>query len=258
MLGVVSPAIDALKKLPDLVVPAQSQVNAFGESLFLIVRELLNVAALFAEQSLKAGAAFGEAGAKLIAVVGPAIDALKKLPELVVPADGALATFGDALGRTVQALIQVASLFAQDAVDAAAKFAEGAGKAIGIVGTSVDSFTKLATFTGISQAAIDAFGAGLRMVLARLLSISSLFSREAIAAAGVFGEGAGKAISALGAGIDTLGKLVTFVAPAEANVSAFFKVSPISWKKWGRGPVASRPICSTQQPSFRQVSKNQL
>lgn len=221
MLAVVGPAIEALKKLPDLVSPTWVQVNAFGEALYKIVTELLNVAALFESRSLQAGAAFGEAGAKLLAVVGPAIEALKKLPELIAPTDAAIWLFADALRRVVTQLIAVAALFAQDAIDAAAKFAEGAGKTIAIVGSGVDGFTKLADFAGVPQAAIDAFGVALAATLVRLIAVAQTFTAEAIAAAAVFGEGAGKALAMIGATVDGFVKLADFAGVGDAAIAAF-------------------------------------
>ena len=48
------------------------------------------------------------------------------------------------------------------------------------------------------------------------------FSADAVAAAALFGEGVGKAISFIGSAVDSLTKLADFQAPADSAVKAFF------------------------------------
>ena len=58
--------------------PTWVQVNAFGEALYKIVTELLNVARSLSRVRSKLARRLARPGAKLLAVVGPAIEALEK------------------------------------------------------------------------------------------------------------------------------------------------------------------------------------
>lgn len=46
---------------------------------YILLNALNNMAQMFQAKSVKAAAAFAEAAGKLVAIVGPSIDALKKL-----------------------------------------------------------------------------------------------------------------------------------------------------------------------------------
>ena len=73
-------ALKALGGLVDFVAPARANISAFIASMFILLNALNNMAVMFEAKAIKAAAVFAEGAAKMLAVVGPAIEALKKLP----------------------------------------------------------------------------------------------------------------------------------------------------------------------------------
>jgi hypothetical protein len=221
IMGVIGPAIDAFAKLPDLVVPSHEAINQFGRVLTLVTRMMEIVAARFQADSVKAAAVFAESAGKIVAIIGPGVDSLSKLAEFGGVPFRAFNQFGFALRQSVGVLIAVGAQFKAEAVAAAAVFAEGAGKAVGMIGSASDSMGKLNDFAAPSMRAIGSFGIALRASLTTLMQVMQAFTADAIAAAGKFGEGAGKAVAFIGNAVDGFTKLKDFVAPTMVAIGSF-------------------------------------
>ena len=99
-----------------------------------------------------------------------------------------------------------------------------------MIGATVDGFVKLADFAGVGDAAIAAFGTAITATVARLVQVAAGFEQSTIDAAATFGAGVGKALSGIGAAVDSLGKLIDFKAPAEGHSS----VLPGNRRHYGR------------------------
>jgi hypothetical protein len=221
ILAPISTAVDAFAKLKDLVTPTHGTVDAFRAALQYVLGELIVATYSFGPKSIAAAAVFAESVGKIIGVIGPAIDAFAKLPDLVVPSHAAVSQFGQTL-RTVVAMMRAVSESAKlEFVQAAAVFAESAGKIIAIIGPGVDGFSKLAEFGGVPARNITLFGMALRQAVGMLFAIGREFKAESVAAAAVFAEGAGKAVGMIGAASESMTKLNTFVAPAQTTFAAF-------------------------------------
>lgn len=221
LLGLVSPAIEALAALPDLVSPTQEQVNVFGDALARLTAELLNIATLFSTRGLDAASTFADAAGAALDLISPAVEAFKILPDLVSPSDAALIAFGDGIARLVAVLVSIAAEFSARGLDAASGFADAADGVIGLIKPAVEALKILPDLTVPGQAAINAFRAALASVLAALGDIASSWTQQAIDAAAAFAAGAGKAVGIVGGAVDGFVKLQDFKSIPQAAIDAF-------------------------------------
>lgn len=221
IVGVIGPAVDAFAKLPDLVVPSHAAINQFGRALTLTVAMMQVVSSRFQADAVAAAAVFAESAGKILAPISAGVDGLTKLAEFGPVPGRVFNLFGVALRNAVAVLIAVGAQFRAEAVVAAAAFGEGAGKAVGMIGSAADNMTKLRDFVAPAAATFAAFGASLRTALATLIQVMQGFTAEAIAAAGKFGEGAGKAVAFIGSAVDGFTKLKDFVAPSMGAIGSF-------------------------------------
>lgn len=221
MLSIVGPALEAFKKLPDLVVPSRTAVGQFGGALALVVGNIAHVATWFNAQAVTAGAAFAESASKMLALIGSGVDALSKLTTFVSIPQIAVTRFGQALQQSLVVLVAIATTWTQTTIDQAAKFSDGAGKIIGIIGGGVEGFLKLRDFQGVPQTAIDAFGQALNAALGAIEYVSANWIAQFVERAATFAEGAGKAISIIGGAVDGFVKLATFQGVPQGAIDAF-------------------------------------
>lgn len=207
VFAVVASGVDALLKLGDFVRPVPGLIQTFTDVVAWLVSRFAQAGQWMAGPVLTAAGAFADGAGKVVGVIAAGVDGLLKLGEFVRPAPGAIQIFTDVIAWLVSRFVEVGQWIGQRGVAAAAVFAEGAGKAISIIGAGVDGFIKLADFKGVSRQAIDLFAAGLSETLAALVVVAQRFAVEAVAAAAIFGEGAGKAVGFIGQAVDSFTKL---------------------------------------------------
>ena len=220
ILAVVKTGVDAFAALNTYVQPVPGQVTAFTGKLNWLIQQFVDAGAWLRGPGLAAGVALADAAGKILGIIGSGVDAFAKLAIFAPIPQWAITAFGQALQATLVVLIAIATTWAQAAIDRAAVFADGAGKSIAIIGSGVEGFTKLATFQGVPQAAIDAFGQALNAALTVIEYISATWIQAAIDRAAVFAEGAGKTIAIIGGGVDGFIKLASFQGVPEAAFTA--------------------------------------
>lgn len=207
IISLIGGGVEAFAKLATFQAIPQSAILAFGQALQGTIALLMTVAHTWEQGAVDAAAVFSEAAATAIGVIGAGVDGFVKLVDFERVPEAAIAAFGDALDRALQALVVLAGQFAVEAVDAAAAFGEGAGKAIGFIGGAVDSFAKLADVGRLSQDAVNAFSFNIVIVVAQLQQLAQVFSTEALTAVGVFAAAVAQAVAGLGGAGDSLMQL---------------------------------------------------
>ena len=220
ILAVVKTGVESFAALNTYVQPVPGQVTAFTGKLNWLIQQFVDAGAWLRGPGLAAGVALADAAGKILGIIGSGVDAFAKLAIFAPIPQWAITAFGQALQATLVVLIAIATTWAQAAIDRAAVFADGAGKSIAIIGSGVEGFTKLATFQGVPQAAIDAFGQALNAALTVIEYISATWIQAAIDRAAVFAEGAGKTIAIIGGGVDGFIKLASFQGVPEAAFTA--------------------------------------
>jgi len=225
--GMVKNALAALSELASFDfaknTPTGSAMGLFRQMITDVVLNIVQAATAFTDQGIKAAAAFAESATKVMGLITAGVAAFDKLATFIAPPAAAIYAFGKALRAAMNDLALVAEQVTQDAAASAAKFAESASKVVGMIGSGVTAFEKLATFHAVPTAAIYAFGKALRAAINDFALLSEQITPDATKAAATFAEGAGKVVGIIGAGVDGFTKLADFAAPASSAIYAFGK-----------------------------------
>ena len=219
----MSANLPPLGKLSTFVAPLEENVSAFFRSLADFLEKMGSWSANFEADMLAATGAFAEGIGKSVAGLGAAVDVLGKLVNFVAPAEANVSAFLRGMADMLEKMGGMAYYFEADMLAATAALADGIGKSVAGLGAAVDLLSKLVDFVAPAEANVSAFLRGLADLLEKMGSMAYYFEEDMLAVTGALSAGIGKSVAGLGAAVDALGKLVDFVAPAEANVSAFFR-----------------------------------
>jgi hypothetical protein len=217
-LGIIGAGVDGLTKLRTFHAPSIASINAFTDTVMVIVQSLGTAAQIFKDAWLAKASAFEDTAGKGLAIIGAGVDGLTKLAAFKAPSIAAINAFTDTVTLLVQSLGTVAQTFKDVWLAKAGVFADAAAKGIGIIGAGVEGFTKLSTYRGIAPAALRLFAADLQMVMDTMIGIAQDLGTKGPAAAAVFGDAVGKTIAPIGAAIDTFTKLKDYKGVARDAV----------------------------------------
>lgn len=219
--GFVKGALDAFAGLAKYAPPAVANIYAFGKTLRSLMNDFALVAEQVTQQAGDAAGKFATAILPVVDVVGKGLDAFTKLGTYVAPPVAAIYAFGKTLRATINDFALLVEQITQEATDQAAKFAEGAGKVVGMIGSGVDAFTKLGDYAAPASAAIYAFGKTLRAVINDFALIAEQVTQDATDQAAKFATGAGTVVGIIGNAVTGLESLNKFVAPSQAAIDNF-------------------------------------
>jgi hypothetical protein len=217
-LGIIGAGVDGLTKLRTFHAPSIASINAFTDTVMVIVQSLGTAAQIFKDAWLAKASAFEDTAGKGLAIIGAGVDGLTKLATFKAPSIAAINAFTDTVTLLVQSLGTVAQTFKDVWLAKAGVFADAAAKGIGIIGAAVEGFTKLSTYRGIAPAALQLFAADLQMVMDTMIGIAQDLGTKGPAAAAVFGDAVGKTIAPIGTAIDTFTKLKDYKGVARDAV----------------------------------------
>ena len=221
VVSIISNAVDAFAKLPNIIAPTPDAVFALKDGLVLVVGTLWFGAHTLAADGVAAVVVFAESAGKIVSVIGAAVDAFAKLPEIIAPGPAAVFALKDGLVLVVGTLWFAAHTIDTEALAAVVVFAESAGKVVAILDSAVKGFTALADLQPVADSAIQLFVALVNRLMVDLAAAASGFSAEAVAAAGKFAQAAGAAVGILEKGVTGLLNVDTFAGVSEAAINRF-------------------------------------
>lgn len=246
IVSIIGAGAEAFTKLANMGPVSVERVQSFGAALLTVIGEISRVAQWYGAVGVAAAATFAEGAGKVVAIIGPAVDGLNKLSTLADPVPGAMAKFATQVWWAVVKIGEVASWIGADAVAAASRFAESAGKVIGLIGSGVDGFKKLAAFTPLPPGITQTFAIAVWWTVTKMAEVAGWIGTQAVTSAGAFADGAGKVIAIIGSAVDAFKKLTTIapVAPAAWGVlqdSLYQTMSAISQlaANWTSGALSS-------------------
>ena len=143
VVALIKPAVEGFAVLPDLVAPSWDSTKAFADALLKLVGQLWFTVHMLDAEGVAASATFAESAGKIVAIIKPAIEGFAVLPDLVAPSWDSTKAFADALLKLIGQLWFTVHTLDAEAVAAAAKFAESAGKVVGILKNGVDGLNAL-------------------------------------------------------------------------------------------------------------------
>jgi len=221
IVALVGPGIEGLSKLAEFVTPTEDSVIAFRNGIILIVGHFVTAARWFASYPLEPATAFADAAGKIVGLIKNGIDGLSALATLGPVSEQSVANFAQAIFVTMQRFANVAAQFSTEVMTHAGTFADAAGKSVGILKTGVDGFAAVSTFAGVSQDAIDRFGAGVQMAVAAMAAMAAQFGVDAVAAASAFAAAAGASTDFLKKGVEGFLKLAELTELPQQGMQLF-------------------------------------
>jgi TP901 family phage tail tape measure protein len=221
IVALFSSGVDALGKLATFVAPADAASFAFGRALRTALNDLAVLSEQVTQDMADEAATFAEGATKAVALYGSGVDGFTKLVGFVAPAATAIYAFGKSLRAALNDLALLAEQLTTDTSDLAGKFADGAGKAVGILAAGVAGFLALATFVPPADAAIFAFDKSLRALINDLALVAEQVGTDGLDAAGVLADSAGKILGILAGGVTGLLALRDYASPPLAAMAAF-------------------------------------
>jgi len=221
VIGFIGTALDNFVKLNDFQGIAERNITNFYLAMWNTMRYLHTLAQSWPKEAMSIMATFGDGVMKTINYIGTAIDNLNRLKDIQVVPERALNDFQIAMWNTLLRLHTLAQNFPSEAVSIMAVFGEGIGKAIGVISTAVEQFTKLRDFTGIPADAIQAFATGLTQTIQALANSAATIGSAATAAAKLLADGIGNSLDIIGKAVDAFTKLQEFKTIPQTTILAF-------------------------------------
>lgn len=187
----------------EFVAPTGDQMQRFADSTLQAVQAIAAAAANIDTKALAAAAQYADGAGKVVALVGNGVEGFNGLAEFTAPSVEQINRWKAAVSATVIAIAQASREIDQDAVKAAGTYADGAGKAVGLLGASVSAFKGLdKDFVAPSAQAIDAVVAVTKYGVDQLIGISGLYGKPQLDQLATFADAASKGYGALRAAAD--------------------------------------------------------
>jgi len=222
VIGVVGPAVSAITALAGTVL-ADLEGAAYKWSwvitgALVIANNLKALAVSFDAEAYKAAIEFSESVSKVLGVVSIAVDALGSLTKVEFPS---LSSFG-AMAFGLQKMLEyIKAVFVQwqdelEKLAGMATFSEDAQRAVGIIGTVVDSLLALGKMDFPSLSSFGAMAFGLQKMLEYIKAVFVQWEAdlESMSRMAIFSEGAQKVVDLIKPVIDALKALVTIEFPS--------------------------------------------
>jgi len=217
----VGKGVAGLTKLASYVDPAPAAIYALGKTLRLAIQDFAALAALVGKDMLAEATSLADGAGKVADTVGKGVAGLGKLVDYVAPPAAAVYALGKTIRLLVADFAALADLLGNDASASAGRFAESAGKVVGIIGNAVDGFVKLGTYNGIANTLIGPFVETVRTLITAIGQAAAQFTTEGLTLAGRFADTAAKAVGILSNGVDGFTKLRDYNGVGDAAIEAF-------------------------------------
>jgi phage-related protein len=219
VVGIIGSGVDGFVKLQSFTGVGQLAITRFASATLMMVRALISISSLIRADAVAAAAVFAEGAGKVVGLIGSAVGGLSKLADVTSVPQRAITLLAAGVLSAVRAIVQVAGVIKADAVAAAGVFSDGAGKVVSLIGGAVDGFKDLASFTVVPQTAVNALAAGILSAVRAIVQVAGLVRADAVAAAAVFSDGAGKVVGIVGTAVENLAKIADFSPPQGAALA---------------------------------------
>ena len=221
IMEVVGAGVDGLLKLGEFVRPAPGVIQTFTGVVWWLVSRFAEAASWMTGKALQAAVAFAEGAGKVLGIIKAGIEGLNALRDFKAMLDPPLIAFANAVDAIVWLMYMVAEDVSQKAADAAAIFAESAGKVLGMLKAGVDGLSALAGFTMPGYEAMVAFSNGVDAIVWLMYMVAEDVSQQATDAAAKFSEAASKVFGTLKSGVDGLTALADLKPIGEGAIQLF-------------------------------------
>jgi|GEM_PF-5183039 len=223
IMGLIGPSVDALTKFAGMKATQITgpQFQQFLGQVFVWITQMTEMAEDMAIEGVEAAAVFATAAGKIIAPIAAAVDAFTKLKDYTGAATGAIDVLGQDILLTVDKMVDMASKWSTDGVEAAAVFGTAVGKIVSPISAAIDAFTKLQKYEGIAPGMLDWLGADIRAAVDKMVDIAQYADQAGVDAAATFAGASGKIFGGMKSGLDALAALGKYEGLDPAKIGQF-------------------------------------
>jgi TP901 family phage tail tape measure protein len=213
-------ALNAIETMPDVELFAR----ALREAIVAVTRAITQAVTELGDKAIKAAANMAEHAQKIVSLIGPAVSALGSMatmPEVTDLREKAV-RLEEALNIFVYYIKRVADFWEGVALDAAATFAETAGKIVSLVGPAVQAVAAMANMPEVTnlRASGPALEAALNIMVYHIRNAALFWEGIALDSAVTFSEAATKVLGLIKPAVDALSALGTYVSSANLYAAA--------------------------------------
>jgi hypothetical protein len=228
VFDLVSKAADAFGKLDQFKAPGSGVLSSFFGSVGDAITQAIGLSTQFKVKAVEAGGTFADGASKMLGLISTGADGLSKLVDFVAPSIDSMRMFFDSVEMAVNDAILLAEEFAPKIVEAAAAFADSAGKVLGLVSNGADAFQGLQRFQAPTIASLAAFFDAVEIAVNDTLVMVDDISVDLAVVAGKFAESALSVVKLIGDGTAALATLDKWKAPTIAVLADFFETVGIA------------------------------
>ncbi len=213
-LGIIANGVAGLAALKNFAVPLEDDMSNFAYAVERFLIELTGSATIFTAAFLTHASAYADTAGKGLAIIGNGVAGLNALKGFTVPLEDDMSNFASGVERFIIQLTGSATFFTAEFLKQATAYADGAGKALAVIGSGVTGLMQLATFVAPSQAAIDNFAYAVGHLVERFANAAQMIGTEGVAAAGAFGTAAKLAVDTIKTGLDAFANFKSMSIPS--------------------------------------------
>lgn len=198
--------------------------RALYDMIVTFTRAINQAVTELGDKAVKSAAQMAEHAAKIIALIGPAVQALGSMADMqeVTDLDSKTAQLSAAINTFLNHLNGLALRWANTGLEAAVTFSEAATKVVGLIGPAVQALAAFVDFPevqgleGKAQQLID----GLQVFLDKLNWLALVWGNTSLDSAVKFSEAAAKVVGFIKPAVDALAALGTYVSSKNLYAAA--------------------------------------
>jgi TP901 family phage tail tape measure protein len=207
IVGFLGSAADAFVKVQDFKTVDRKKIASVTNDIHYAVLYIESVAKKFKDNNLLAKASiFADTATKVVSLIGTAYDAFSKIDTVKPVSKKAFNEISLDIDEAVNSVAHAALQVSPKQVSAAGIFAEGATKAVSLIGAGYDAFVKIQDYKGVAKETFNSISSDIAEAVNAVAHASKDLSGVATAA-GKFADDATKSVSLIGSAYDAFSKI---------------------------------------------------
>ena len=221
VIDLVVPAVEAFDALAEIRGITGDSLGVFTDGMRNLVAAIVAVAADFKSEALDAASEFADAASKMLALIGPAVEAFDKLAKVSQPSADQLGVLLSGLSNLALILVEAAGIVGLDALPFAVAFAEAGTKIVALVVPAVEAFAALRDVVQPTADQLGVFMSGITNLVSVVIQASQLFAAEAFPHATEFADLVQKSLGLIVPAVAAFDKLKSIVQPTADQLGVF-------------------------------------
>lgn len=221
-LDTISKGVEALIKLDGFTSPSRDALFNFSMTIRDVVSDFWHRSQEIDFALTESTTLFAETANTVVETIGTGVEGLMALEDFVSPSRDAITNFAQSVRDVVAEFMLQMQTLNVDLLESTSTFAETGNTVVETIGTGVESFLALQSYSGVPQAALQSFMADLELAINLMAQMSQRFDGEMVAVAADFAEKAGQVVQPIKDGVDAFSALKEYEQVASERMYAIF------------------------------------